>query len=111
MTKKELEELVKKQSEQISELISLVQNQKKETIIVKESPSNIPSSPYQPAFPTPWTAPPTSPTPTYPFNPFITWCDTSPEKHTLTAPLPDDFKDKPFNDFGDGKFKNQEGMV
>ena len=118
MTKKELEELVKKQSEQISELISLVQNQKKEMIIVKEAPKTdgpiaVPM-PYTPStpIPNPWVAPSTSPNTPLPFNPYITWCDNSTEKHTITAPktfsgtsLPDDFKDKSFNDFGDGKFE------
>lgn len=78
MTKKELEELVKKQAEQISELISIIQNQKKEMIIVKEAPKtdgpiNVPA-PYTPStpFPSPWNP---SPSP-IPFQPFITWCDT-----------------------------------
>ena len=67
MTKKELEELVKKQSEQISELISLVQ--KRETIIIREPVGNKDWKPSQPYFPSPWT-------PTSPINPWITYCGT-----------------------------------
>ena len=108
MTKKELEELVKKQSEQISELISLVQKKEKEVVIVRESGTK----PWNPSPTSPWPSPVFPYTPTSPLNPYVTWCDTAPEKHTLTVPqtflstpLPDGFKDKPFNDFGDGKFQ------
>ena len=78
MTKKELEELVKEQSKQISDLISLVQNQKKETIIVRESGGNKDWKPSQPFFPSPWT-------PTSPINPWVTYCGTGTGNYTSSS--------------------------
>ena len=78
MTKKELEELVKEQSKQISDLISLVQNQKKETIIVREPVGNKDWKPYQPFFPSPWT-------PTSPINPWVTYCGTGTGNYTSSS--------------------------
>ena len=83
MTKKELEELVKKQAEQISELISLVQKKEKEIVIVKESETKpwVPSpvSPWpSPVFPSPWS-------PTSPISPWVTYCGTGTGKCTSSS--------------------------
>ena len=79
MTKKELEELVKEQSKQISDLISLVQNQKKETVIITE-PENKLHYPY-----------PTSP---WPINPYVTWCGTRISNNSSGSSIPNERWDK-----------------
>lgn len=91
MTKKELEILVKEQSKQISDLISLVQNQKKETIIVKESQTQ----PWNPNTTSPWPTSPSYPyTPTSPINPWVTYCGTRISNNSSGSSLPNERWDK-----------------
>ena len=82
MTKKELEELVKEQSKQVSDLISLVQKKEKEVVIVKESETK----PWIPSPVSPWPSPvfPYT-TPTSPINPWITYCGTGTGNHTSSS--------------------------
>lgn len=79
MTNKEMKELIQKQSKQISELISLVQELEKKD---RPFPSYIPWRITEPWNHAPWDKPNT---PNNPINPWVTYCGTGTGNYTSSS--------------------------